>query len=41
MLVKNWMNKDVITIDVNDCIEDAVNSLLENDNRSLPVKERL
>jgi len=40
MLVKNWMSKDVITIDVNDCIEDAVNSLLENDNRTLPVMDK-
>ena len=39
MLVKNWMSKDVITIDVNDCLEDAVNLLLENDNRSLPVMD--
>jgi len=40
MLVKDWMSKDVITIDVNDCIEDAVNLLLENDNRTLPVMEK-
>jgi len=33
------MSKDVITIDVNDCIEDAVNLLLENDKRTLPVME--
>jgi acetoin utilization protein AcuB len=39
MLVKDWMSKDVITIDVNDCIEDAVNLLLENDNRALPVMD--
>lgn len=39
MLVKDWMSKKVITIDVNDCIEDAVNLLLENDKRSLPVME--
>jgi len=41
MLVKNWMSKDVITIDVNDCLEDAVNLLLENDNRSLPVMDNV
>jgi acetoin utilization protein AcuB len=40
MLVKDWMSKDVITIDVNDCIEDAVNLLLENDNRALPVMDK-
>jgi len=34
------MSKDVITIDVNDCIEDAVNLLLENDNRTLPVMDK-
>ena len=39
MLVKDWMSKNVITIDVNDCIEDAVNLLLENDKRTLPVME--
>jgi acetoin utilization protein AcuB len=39
MLVKDWMSKDVITIDVNDCLEDAVNLLLENDNRALPVMD--
>lgn len=41
MLVKDWMSKDVITIDVNDCIEDAVNLLLENDNRALPVMDNV
>ena len=41
MLVKNWMSKDVITIDVNDCLEDAVNLLLENDNRALPVMDNV
>ena len=40
MLVKNWMSKKVITIDANDCIEDAVNVLLENDNRTLPVMDK-
>ena len=40
MLVKDWMSKDVITIDVHDCIEDAVNLLLENDNRTLPVMDK-
>jgi len=39
MLVKDWMSKNVITIDINDCIEDAVNLLLENDKRTLPVME--
>jgi acetoin utilization protein AcuB len=39
MLVKDWMSKNVITVDVNACIEDAVNLLLENDKRTLPVME--
>ena len=40
MLVENWMSKDVITVDANDCIGDAVNLLLENDNRTLPVMDK-
>ena len=40
MLVENWMSKDVITVDVNDCIGNAVNLLLENDNRTLPVMDK-
>ncbi len=40
MLVKDWMSKDVITIDVKERIEDAVNLLLENDNRALPVMDK-
>ena len=40
MLVKNWMSKKVITVDVNDSLEDTVNSLLENDNRTLPVMDK-
>jgi len=31
MLVKNWMSKEVITIDVNDSLIDAVKLLKYND----------
>ena len=43
MLVKNWMSKDVITVDVNDSMQDAMRLLREHDIRMLPVmkKDRL
>lgn len=37
MLVKNWMNTRVITVDVDDCMLDAMKLLRENDIRMLPV----
>ncbi len=37
MLVKNWMSKDIITINVNDPIVNAVNLLKDNKIRTLPV----
>jgi len=37
MLVKNWMSKNVITVNVNDSMSDAVNLLKEHDIRMLPV----
>jgi len=37
MLVKNWMSKDVITIDVNNSMEDASKQIKEHDIRGLPV----
>ena len=39
MLVKNWMSKNVITIDVNDSLKTAVKLLKEYKIRSLPVLE--
>ncbi|MBU3914264.1 CBS and ACT domain-containing protein [bacterium] len=37
MLVKNWMSKDVISIDINDPIVNAVNLLRDHNIRTLPV----
>ncbi len=37
MLVRNWMSKDVITVDVNDSMQDATRLLKENNIRGLPV----
>ena len=37
MLVKNWMSKDVITVDVNDAMNYAAKLLKENNIRGLPV----
>ena len=43
MLVKNWMSKNVITIDENDAMKDAIRLLKEHGIRRLPVmkKDRL
>jgi len=40
MLVKNWMSKNVITVDVNDSMEDAMKNLKEHDIRMLPVMKK-
>jgi len=40
MLVKNWMSKKVITVDVNDSIMDATNLLKKNEIRMLPVMKK-
>ena len=40
MLVKNWMSKDVITIDVNESMTDATKKLKEHDIRILPVMKK-
>ena len=40
MLVKNWMSKEVITIDVNNSMMDATKKLKEHDIRMLPVMEK-
>ena len=37
MLVRDWMSKTVITIDVKDSMQDAINSLKEYDIPMLPV----
>lgn len=40
MLVKNWMSKNIITIDVDDSMQDAIKLLKENKIRMLPVVEK-
>ena len=40
MLVKNWMSKNVITIDANDSMEDAMKQLKEHGIRMLPVMKK-
>jgi acetoin utilization protein AcuB len=40
MLVKNWMSKNVVTADVNDSMEDAMNLLREHGIRMLPVMKK-
>jgi len=40
MLVRNWMSKTVITIDVKDSMQDAINSLKEHDIPMLPVMKK-
>jgi acetoin utilization protein AcuB len=40
MLVKNWMNTNVVTIDVNNSMQDATKVLKENDVDMLPVMEK-
>lgn len=40
MLVKNWMSKAVITIDVNDSMENAIRLLKEHDIKMLPVMKK-
>ena len=37
MLVKNWMSKDVVTVDVNDSMQDATKLLKQHNIRGLPV----
>lgn len=39
MLVENWMSKDVITVDVDDSMQDATRLLKEHNIRGLPVME--
>jgi len=40
MLVKNWMRKRVITVDVKDSMQNAIKVLKENDIRMLPVMKK-
>ena len=40
MLVKDWMSKNVITVDVNDSMQDAMKHLKEHDIRMLPVMKK-
>ncbi len=40
MLVENWMSKDVITVDVDDSMQDATRLLKEHNIRGLPVMEK-
>lgn len=40
MLVKNWMSKKVITVDVQDSMQDAMKLLKKNDIRMLPVMKK-
>lgn len=40
MLVKNWMSKNVVTIDVDDSMQDAMRLLKKHDIRMLPVMRK-
>jgi acetoin utilization protein AcuB len=40
MLVKNWMSKKVITVDVNDSMQNAIKVIKENGIRMLPVMKK-
>ena len=40
MLVKNWMSKNVITVDVKDSMHEAIKQLKKNDIRMLPVTKK-
>ena len=40
MLVKNWMSKNVVSIDTNDSMEDAMKLLKEHGIRMLPVMKK-
>jgi acetoin utilization protein AcuB len=40
MLVKNWMSKTIITINIDDSMQDAIKLLKENKIRMLPVLKK-
>lgn len=39
MLVKDWMSRKVVTVDVNDSMQHAINLLMEHDISMMPVLE--
>jgi len=40
MLVKEWMSKTVVTVEVNDGMQEAMNRLQENNISMLPVMKK-
>ena len=40
MLVKNWMSKNVIAVDINDSMQEAIKLLKENDIKMMPVLKK-
>ncbi len=40
MLVKNWMSKEVVTVDVDDSMDNAIKLLKKNNIRMLPVVKK-
>jgi len=40
MIVSNWMSKNVITVDVDDSMQDAMKRMKQNDIRMLPVLKK-
>jgi acetoin utilization protein AcuB len=40
MLVKNWMSKPAVTIDVNESMNDAIKLLKKHNIKMLPVMEK-
>ena len=40
MIVSKWMSKKVVTIDVNDSMQDAIKRMKQNDIRMLPVVKK-
>ena len=40
MLVKNWMSKNVIAVDVSDSMQEAIKLLKENDIKMMPVLKK-
>ncbi|MBW1616386.1 MAG: CBS domain-containing protein [Deltaproteobacteria bacterium] len=40
MLVKYWMNREIIAGDINDSMQDAINLLKENNIRRLPIVKK-
>ena len=40
MLVKNWMSKKVVTIDVDDSMSDAIRMMKEHNVKILPVMKK-